>query len=466
MLDDPAQVAGPVAVAVREAARVDLVHDAAAPPVVAEGVAARGGRSARCDPQVARLPADAFAQPVGPFGELGLAGACAVDDRGRGLRGERRVGQAEPDGVQSSLGLGQLAFEAGVVSPVGLGIVGRGRRSDDRLELARDDEQVGRAVRAPGAGPRRSGDGAAAWRARAARSPARAPRRPDRARPGSRRRPAATSPARARLGAGVADRPDELDERLERRVSAAGRARPRPGQRATISSGGSSTRDAAATPQSASVTNGMTGCSSRRYVSSASTRVHQVASRSAAGSDVVGEADLRELEAPVAELAPDRVVQHPGDLGERVVGHRGVHRLDGARRRATRSSARPGRGRAASGSSPLDVRPGSTPAGRRARTASRSTACSRSCGRSRASPARTAGRCPGAAPWIRANRSASAPDSSMTPERIDDVALRLRHLLAVRVADEPGQVDRVERLRVGQVRPSIIIRATQKKMMS
>ena len=36
-------------------------------------------------------------------------------------------------------------------------------------------------------------------------------------------------------------------------------------------------------------------------------------------------------------------------------------------------------------------------------------------------------------------------------ERVDDVALRLRHLLAVRVADQAGQVDGVERLPVGEV---------------
>ena len=35
--------------------------------------------------------------------------------------------------------------------------------------------------------------------------------------------------------------------------------------------------------QSASVTNGITGCSSRRYVSSTSTSVHQVASRTSRG---------------------------------------------------------------------------------------------------------------------------------------------------------------------------------------
>ena len=57
---------------------------------------------------------------------------------------------------------------------------------------------------------------------------------------------------------------------------------PTPGQRAMISSSGSEAR-CGIDAQSASVTNGMTGWSSRRYVSSASTRVHHVASRSAAG---------------------------------------------------------------------------------------------------------------------------------------------------------------------------------------
>ena len=66
-----------------------------------------------------------------------------------------------------------------------------------------------------------------------------------------------------------------------------------------------------------------------------------------------------------------------------------------------------------------------------------------------------------------AKRSASAPVSSIDLERVDDVAFRLGHLLAVRVAHEAVQVDRVGRApRPVSSRPSIIIRATQKKRMS
>ena len=57
-----------------------------------------------------------------------------------------------------------------------------------------------------------------------------------------------------------------------------GRARPRPASGRRSAGPGPSCRCGSAA-QSASVTNGMTGCSRRRYVSSASTSVHHVASR-------------------------------------------------------------------------------------------------------------------------------------------------------------------------------------------
>ncbi len=57
-----------------------------------------------------------------------------------------------------------------------------------------------------------------------------------------------------------------------------------PGQRATISSSGSPSRCGSA-PHSVSVMNGITGWSSRRYVSSAETSAHHVASRASAGTD-------------------------------------------------------------------------------------------------------------------------------------------------------------------------------------
>ncbi len=51
-------------------------------------------------------------------------------------------------------------------------------------------------------------------------------------------------------------------------------------------------------------------------------------------------------------------------------------------------------------------------------------------------------------------------------ERIDDVALRLRHLGAGGVAHQRVDVDVVERHFLLKCSPIIIMRATQKKMMS
>ncbi len=62
-------------------------------------------------------------------------------------------------------------------------------------------------------------------------------------------------------------------------------SRPRsPGQRAWMSIGGSDARCGSAS-QIASVTKGISGWSRRRYVSSASTRAHHVATRDSCGSD-------------------------------------------------------------------------------------------------------------------------------------------------------------------------------------
>jgi hypothetical protein len=51
-------------------------------------------------------------------------------------------------------------------------------------------------------------------------------------------------------------------------------------------------------------------------------------------------------------------------------------------------------------------------------------------------------------------------------QRIDDVALGLAHLGALLVADEGVDDDALERRLAHEVLPIIIIRATQKKMMS
>ena len=68
-------------------------------------------------------------------------------------------------------------------------------------------------------------------------------------------------------------------------ASIAGSRSPATGQLATIRRSGSSST-CGRTPHSSSVTNGMTGCNSRRYASRASTSVHHVASRAASGSEV------------------------------------------------------------------------------------------------------------------------------------------------------------------------------------
>ena len=86
----------------------------------------------------------------------------------------------------------------------------------------------------------------------------------------------------------------------------------------------------------------------------------------------------------------------------------------------------------------------------RARSGRRSRACWRSCARPRARlrPRRWSGT--GRRAVDSAKRSASAPISSMTLERVDDVALGLGHLRAVRVAHHAVQVDDGEGLPAGQ----------------
>ena len=170
------------------------------------------------------------------------------------------------------------------------------------------------------------------------------------------------------------------------------------------------------------------------------------------GAALVGEADLGQLEAPVAELAPDRLVQEPRHLAEGVPGDRlvdGGGGRGGARQEPALGGAEVRRSRAGGARRRRRSSAGRAPTTKRVAFHSllaKFRACS-----SLASPKRWS--LPGVAPWMTAKRSASAPASSMTPERVDDVALRLRHLLAVRVADEPGQVDRVERLDAGQLEP-------------
>ena len=200
-------------------------------------------------------------------------------------------------------------------------------------------------------------------------------------------------------------------------------------------------------------------------MSSASTSVHQVASRVGSASDGVGQADLGQLQAPVAVLAPDRLVEEAGHLAERVVGH---GRVDGRRRRRgarQRSSARPGPRCAASGrrrSAPAGIvgGPCAEHEARRVPELVGEVAGVLELG----GPKRWS--LPGRRAVDEGEAQGVGADLVDRRQRVDDVALRLGHLLAVRVADQARQVDRVEGGSPVSSSPSIIIRATQKKMMS
>ena len=195
----------------------------------------------------------------------------------------------------------------------------------------------------------------------------------------------------------------------------------------------------------------MTGWSSRRYVSSASTSVHQVASRSASGQVSIRQADLGELEAPVAVLVPDRLVEEPRHLAEGVVGHRRGPRRRPSPPRATGASDRAGPRCARSGS--RRSAPAGIVAGRAPRT--KRAAFHSLLAKLRAFSSLAAPNCwslpgrravdEGEAERVGARTRRSSPSGSTT------LPFVLRHLLAVRVADEARQVDRVERRLAGQV---------------
>ena len=182
--------------------------------------------------------------------------------------------------------------------------------------------------------------------------------------------------------------------------------------------------------QSASVTNGITGWSSRRYVSSDLDERPPRRLAVLAGSAVVGQADLGELEAPVAELVPDRLVDEPGHLAE------GVRRPSPRRpprpspRRATAASARPGRGggrRAGAARRRRGSMAGRAPT--TYRVAFQSLFAKFRAFSSLAVPKRWSLPGRGAVDQREAEgiRAGLVDDA----ERVDDVALRLRHLLAV-----------------------------------
>ena len=126
-------------------------------------------------------------------------------------------------------------------------------------------------------------------------------------------------------------------------ASAASSRSPAAGQRATISSSGSASRVRQRRPQPL-------GDERHHRVEQPQVRVQRLDERPPGrlalrgGEPLVGQADLGQLDAPVAVLAPDRLVQDPRHLAEAVVGHRAVDRRDRARRRGTGPSARRVRG--------------------------------------------------------------------------------------------------------------------------
>jgi hypothetical protein len=169
---------------------------------------------------------------------------------------------------------------------------------------------------------------------------------------------------------------------------------------------------------------------------------------------------LGELQIPVAEDAPDMGVDRARRVVEAVAGQRRVDRL--AQPRGLADDPAVDRLRAGGGSKPGRGRSRSS-----RRSARRSTAWCRSCGSPRRGR-RELDVAPLAAMAASVKRTRRRRTRSISVERVDDVALGLGHLLPLLVADEGVDVDGVER-HLGlfmKCRPIIIIRATQKKMMS
>ena len=191
--------------------------------------------------------------------------------------------------------------------------------------------------------------------------------------------------------------------------------------------------------QSSSVMNGMNGCSSLRRSGRAHRRPSP-ASRPCAGPSRALQHRLGELEIPVAEHVPDEAVGRVGGVVEAV----GLDAPPSPRRTAVALSPSIQRF-----SGPRAARRVEASARGRSRSSRRSARRSRAWSRSCDSP-RPAGSTslmsrPCAAIAASVKRSASAPYWSMSVERIDDVALRLRHLRALLVAHEGVDVDVAER---------------------
>ena len=262
--------------------------------LTAAGPRTRSARAVRVDPE------------ADPALEPGLAGhaararsqaalACDLSRRARPRgRGRLRRRPAAPSTVKASLASrARAASRKPSASASSFSSRARSRLAarpsvagrDARLDVAGDDGE-----RARGSPSGRSGLRGRRVHARRAAAPGPAARSPDGGPRTSRRaRPAtATSTGSQRGGLDPASaralriaRTRSISAPTSASTRGVARAGRRPG--ATMSRSGSSARWGSAA-HSSSVTNGMTGWSSRRYVSSASTSVHHVASRSAAAA--------------------------------------------------------------------------------------------------------------------------------------------------------------------------------------
>ena len=223
VLDDAGQVADAVAVRVREAPRVDLVDDAALPPVVPEaGRPDDGCDVRRRSPSASR----SLAQAGDLLGQLGLARPRALDDGRRGARHERLVGQPvrgprrasprpRPARARAARARGRRRRRRPVRRPDGrLDLAAAERRPSGRPVARRRLERLGRQLALERPRPRQPLD------RRAERLEGRAERDAAR-RPASRASRPAGSCASARA---LRISRDELDERADLRLDASGRA--------------------------------------------------------------------------------------------------------------------------------------------------------------------------------------------------------------------------------------------------
>ena len=311
------------------------------------------------------------------------------------------------------LGLGQLALEPGALEGAGA-LVGRGG-PDGRLDVAGagDDRQV---ARRPG-GVERLGRELAVQRPRSREPLERRPERLER----RRRAPAARRPAsRATPRPAAWPSPARCAGRRRGRSapttwrSVARSRSPAAGQRATMSRSGSRRPVRDGGPQR---------LRHERHdrMQQPQVRVERLDERPPGrlahlGRErLVGQPDLGELQAPVAELVPDRVVQQRGSPRRRrsrpwrastaatvAAARDRIQRSAGPRWRGVGQPALGAVGRSTPGRAPTTKR-----------VAFQSLLAKFRAFSSLAAPNRWSW--PGAAPWISAKRRASAPVSSITP---------------------------------------------------